>query len=105
MFKPGSDSDGIDFGTEPVSLSIGTISVTIPAGSFKNRRRGLYTFDGSIQNIALAVAVWRSEGGRRYTFQTLARELPSSVLANPVTVALTIGNDGGTTTAIPRRRR
>jgi hypothetical protein len=104
--------------TQPVTLSIGSYSVTIAAGSFVKRGKG-YEFAGVINGVRLAVLIRhkhseegdRSEDGdndnddknnNRCTTATYTVFAKGSgpILkgtTNPVTVTITIGDNTGTT--------
>jgi len=47
-FTLGAASNGINPLTEPVTLQLGTSSLSIPSGSFTKNARGQYTFRGTI---------------------------------------------------------
>ena len=92
----GSDSDGIDPATEPVTLAIGDFTATIPAGKFREGRRGVYAFAGKINNVSIEMLIvpW---GNNRFWFQAAAFRVDLTGTANPVSVDLMIGNDSGET--------
>jgi probable HAF family extracellular repeat protein len=91
----GASSNGINPLTEPVSLNVGTYSVTIPPGKFTKVGHGVY-FYGGINN-GVSLWAWIAPlGGNQYGFGAAAT--PSSpATSNPVKVQLTIGDDTGTT--------
>lgn len=96
-FTLGAGSNGIAALTEDVHLQVGAFSTTIPAGSFKQDKKGRFKFEGTINGVALE-AVIRPLGGNQFEFKaegTGATNLPTQ---NPVTVKLTIGDDDGSTT-------
>jgi FG-GAP repeat len=95
-FTLGTTSDGIDPPTEPVTLQIGSFTITIPAGSFvKAGLPGYFTFVGVVDNVNLEVLI-KLTSGNNYIFGVDARNV-SLTIVNPVTVTLTVGNDSGTT--------
>jgi hypothetical protein len=96
-FTLGAGSDGIDPLTEDVSFQVGTFSTTIPAGSFKQDKKGRFKFEGVIDGVALE-AVIQPLGGDTYEFKAEGANADLTGTVNPVTVALTIGDDGGSTT-------
>jgi hypothetical protein len=97
-FTLGTASHGINPVTEPVTLQIGTFSVTIPAGSFKLNRNGTFEFQGTINGVTLDVRIVPL-GHNRFDILAAGIGVDLTTLPNPVIVTLTIGNDGGTTTA------
>ncbi len=95
-FTLGAASHGINPVTEPVTLQVGTFSTTIPAGSFK-LKNGTFEFLGTIDGVTLAITI-EPLGHNRFRIIAGGEGVDLAGLANPVTVVLTIGNDGGTTT-------
>ena len=97
-FTLGAGSNGLDPLKETVSLEVkggtGAYSVAIPAGSFKKDGSGRFTFQGTINRVKLAASIRPlREGAFEFEVQTEGANLKG--LANPVTVSLTIGDDGG----------
>jgi hypothetical protein len=97
-FTLGKNSNGINPLTENVTLQIGTFSVTIPAGSFKQIPHGKFAFEGTINGVSLQVQIVPL-GNNIFTFKAEGTGVDLTGLTNPVTVVLTIGIDSGTTTA------
>jgi hypothetical protein len=96
-FTLGAASRGIHLSIEPVTLQVGTFSTTIPAGSFKRKGNGNFQFEGTIDGVTLDVKI-EPLGDKSFRIIAKGEGVDLTGLANPVTVALTIGNDGGTTT-------
>jgi hypothetical protein len=95
-FTLGTTSNGINPPTEPVTLKIGSLTITIPAGSFVNAGSpGYFTFVGVIDGVSLNVLI-RQTSGNNYIFGVIAKNV-SLTIQNPVSVTLTIGDDSGTT--------
>lgn len=101
-FTLGAGTNGINPLTEAVVLQLGTLSVTIPSGSFKSARGGSYKFEGTIGGVALEIYI-APAGTNSYTFAAEASGANLNGTVNPVSVALTIGDDVGTTTMRARR--
>jgi hypothetical protein len=78
---------------------VGTVSVTIPAGSFKKTRSGDWVFAREINSMHVRAEfrALRSPGAYMLTEKIGGAELNSA--DRPFTVVLTIGNDSGTTVA------
>jgi hypothetical protein len=83
----------IDPRTQDVTVQVGGYSVTIPAGSFHRDEKGNFVFNGTINGVALKATV-NPLGGKRYSFQLAGTAAPNLPAQNPVTVALTIGDNG-----------
>jgi hypothetical protein len=98
-FTLGANTNGINPVTEKVTLQIGSFSVTIPAGSFKQIPHGKFAFEGVINGVSLEVQIVPL-GNNIFTFKAEGRGVDLTGLTNPVTVVLTIGIDSGSTTAI-----
>ena len=94
-FTLGNTSNGINPPAEPVTLQIGSFTITIPAGSFVKAGPGYFTFVGVINNVSLNVLI-RLTSGNNYIFGVIAKNV-SLTIQNPVSVTLTIGDDSGTT--------
>ena len=92
---------GIDLATETVALQAkggsGAYSVTIPAGSFKRDGSGGFQFQGTINKVKVEASIRPSRGGG-FEFELETEGANLKGFANPVTVSLTVGNDGGSKT-------
>jgi hypothetical protein len=97
-FTLGANSNGINPVRENVTLQIGSFSVTIPAGSFKQIPHGRFAFEGVINGVSLEVQIVPL-GNNMFTFKAEGTGADFTGLTNPVTVVLTIGINTGTTTA------
>jgi hypothetical protein len=98
-FKLGAASNGINPATEPLALQVGPFSATIPAGSLKRRKDGSFLFAGTINGAILEIGIIPL-GNNSFLIEAVGLKVDLIGLSNPVIVGLTIGNDGGTTTAI-----
>jgi hypothetical protein len=94
-FTLGNTINGINPPAEPVTLQIGSFTITIPTGSFVKAGPGYFTFVGVINNVSLNVLI-RLTSGNNYIFGVIAKNV-SLTIQNPVSVTLTIGDDSGTT--------
>jgi YVTN family beta-propeller protein len=114
----GQASDGIAPNADDVTLSLGSFSFTIPAGSFvvtidrdkDNERRDrdrddrdhvdrddvvtTYHFEGVIADVSLNATIVQGPE-RRFRFQFEGRHANLSLVVNPVIVGLAIGHDVG----------
>ncbi len=92
-FTLGASSTGITPLTQPVTLTVGTYSVTIPAGSFSELKDGTYYYLGKINKVGLLVTIVPLGGDR---FSLIAAAGPVTLAdSNPVSVTITIGEDTG----------
>lgn len=100
-FTLGSGSDGIAPVTEIVMLELtggtGSFSTTIPAGSFTQDEEGAFKFEGVINGVSLEAKI-TDLGNGSLEFKAEGKGANLSGFANPVTLKLTIGNDGATAT-------
>ena len=101
-FTLGAGTNGINPLTESVVLQLGTFSVTIPSGSFKRARGGSYQFEGTVDGAALEIHIVPASTNR-YAFAAEASGANLTGAVSPVSVALTIGDDAGTTTVRARQ--
>jgi YVTN family beta-propeller protein len=92
----GTAKNGIHPETEPVKLQVGPFIATIPAGSFRQREEGSYTFAGVIDGTRLEAKI-ELRGGFRYEFRAEATGPNLSGTTNPVQVSLGIGGNAGVT--------
>uniref|UniRef100_UPI003989E77E hypothetical protein n=1 Tax=Methyloglobulus sp. TaxID=2518622 RepID=UPI003989E77E len=99
----GGDSDGILPPKEAMTLRVGSYSVTLPAGTFKEKKHGRkqFRFHGKVNGVALHVILER-ENAKNYELMVLGRGAELSNIENPVPVTLTIGNDQGNTSVEAR---
>ena len=96
-FTLGANTNGITPPTENLTLQIGTFSVTIPSGSFKQKKTGDFVFNGTINSVGLSVKIVPL-GNNMFTFDAKGSGVDLGSPAVPITVILTIGIDSGTTT-------
>jgi hypothetical protein len=68
--------------------------MTIPAGSFKADKSGGFKFQGTINRVRLEASIRPLRGGA-FEFEAETEGANLKGMANPVTVSLTIGDDGG----------
>ena len=87
---------GINPPNQPVSLTIGTYSVTIPAGSFVKHKPG-YTFEGIINGVSLEVLIKFGSTPGSYRFLAEGKGANLKGTTSPVTSTLSIGNNMGST--------
>jgi hypothetical protein len=99
-FTLGANSNGINPVTEKATLQIGTFSVMIPAGSFKQVFGG-FKFEGAINGVRLGVQIVPL-GNNIFTIKAVGSGVDLTSLTNPVTVVLTIGIDTGASTVRAR---
>jgi YVTN family beta-propeller protein len=84
---------------DPVTLQIGSFSITIPPGSFKKHEGenegAVFSFHGVLDGVKLEALIKRT-GTLRYAFDAEAKGADLAGTKNPVQVSLTIGGDSGT---------
>jgi hypothetical protein len=98
-FTLGAGSDGVAPLTQPVTLQLANYTVEIPAGSFHplwNSPSAPYIYEGTIDGTKLVVGVMPL-GRESYEFSAVGSPVSWVNVTNPVTVSLTVGNDGGST--------
>ena len=100
-FTLGPGSNGLDVPKETVSFQVtgGTVaySVTMPAGSFKMNKNGEFNFMGTINGVKINASIRPARDGA-FEFEVETERANVKGIANPVTVSLTIGGDGGSRT-------
>jgi DNA-binding beta-propeller fold protein YncE len=103
FFTLGKNSNGINPVTQNVTLEIGTFSVTIPAGSFKQIAFRIFVFQGVINGVNLNVQIV-ALGNNIFALAAESKDVNLTGLTNPVIAVLTIGNDTGKTTVIAQKK-
>jgi 6-phosphogluconolactonase len=108
FFTLGDASDGIDPVKQEVQLQVASFTATIPAGSFKEIGKHTFKFEGTINGADLKItidAIERRVEGKHshvkrvdqdeYLFTAEGKGKILAGVTNPVTVALTVGDEGG----------
>ena len=100
-FTRSASGTGLDLSTEAVGLEVkggaGAYSITIPPGSFKKDGSGVFRFQRTINKVKVEASIRPSrDGAFDFEIQTEGANLKG--FANPVTLSLSIGGDGGTKT-------
>jgi hypothetical protein len=94
----GAGSNGLAIPIEIVSLQLaggtGAFSTTIPAASFKEGGNGQFNFEGTINGVKIEASIQLLRSGD-FEFKANGKRANLTGLANPVTVNLAIGDDGG----------
>jgi probable HAF family extracellular repeat protein len=94
-FTLGAGSTGIDPVNQPVTLKLGTFSVSIPTGSFTTTAKGDYDFQGTVGGVAILFRI-TSVASTSFTWEAKGATNTGLPATNPVSVGLTIGNNTGT---------
>jgi len=98
-FTLGAVNDGISPPTEVVQLRFGNFSTTIQPGSFQPKNGGFVYVRSSVYGVPTFTMTIQPLGANNYSFGVAAQSATPVGTANPVvTVQVTIGDDGGTTT-------
>jgi hypothetical protein len=92
----GDNTNGILPSKEIVTLRVGTYSVVLPAGAFKQMKRENkeFHFRGKVNGVVLDVTL-ESEDANEYELMVFARGAKLGSVGNQVPVTLIIGNDRG----------
>lgn len=100
-FTLGPGSNGLNVPKETVSLQLrggtASYSVTILAGSFKENKSGEFNFLGTINGVKIIASIRPGRVGA-FEFEVVTERANVRGIANPVTVSLSIGDDGGSRT-------
>jgi hypothetical protein len=91
-----STAPGLHPHRDPVTLQVGTFSVTIPPGSFREQPDGSFAFAGVISGVSLKAQIYHT-GTVQYAFHAKARGASLTGTKNTVYVTLIIGGDSGAT--------
>lgn len=90
----GANGQLFDPAADIVSLEFGSVTVTIPAGSFQPASGG-YTFSGQIGSVTVSANI-QAQGAGRYRVGINGSGANQSGITNPVSVTLKLGNNTGT---------
>jgi hypothetical protein len=96
-FILGDSSNGIALLTDTVTLRIGTVSLTIPPGSFQPTSTGAFAFTGVIDGVTLQVTLTPLTRAT-FAFEVHGAGATLHGIVVPVPVGLAIGDDSGSTT-------
>jgi hypothetical protein len=93
-FTLGTDSNGINLFKEDVTFAVGTFARTIPAGSFKEEKRGKLSYTEVTKDLILDVTI-KIAGNNKFTIKIEGegKAVPKDV--RPDQLTLKIGNDEG----------
>jgi hypothetical protein len=80
--------------TEPVSFQFSSYAAKIPAGSFIRNKQGVYSFDGTLENVSLKVRIL-SRGANKFSFDLEAQGVGLYLPDRPVQLLLILGNNAG----------
>jgi hypothetical protein len=92
-FALGQGNNGINPLSEAVTIVVANVSKTIPAGSFKRNKEGVFRFEGVIDGSNLKMNIKPIRGGYEFVATGNGVNLTQSEL--PLIVGLAIGNDAG----------
>ena len=98
-FTLGGNSGGLDFGHQPLTLTVGSFSLTVPAGKLKQvGGQHHFIFNGAINGLRVNIDIHAEHGSSTafdYSIQVKGVDVDA---ANPVHVTLKIGHNSGTAT-------
>jgi hypothetical protein len=98
-FTLSSTAPGLHPHRDPVTLQIGTFSITIPPGSFREQPDGSFTFAGVINGVSLKAQITPT-ATLQYAFHAVATGASLTGTVNTLYATLTIGGDSGATSAV-----
>jgi hypothetical protein len=82
--------------TQQVTFSVGSYAMTVPGCSFIKYTRS-YLYQKTVNNIFLCIYIKSTSTPGSYILLANSKGAPLSGITSPVAVALTIGDDFGTT--------
>lgn len=91
----GTEGKGFNPDIDPVTVQVGTFTVTIPPRSFTKLGRGTFVFAGVIGGVRLHARI-RPAGSLRYAVEVRGQGADLAGSKNPIQVSLVFGNDSGT---------
>jgi hypothetical protein len=93
-FIPSPNGNGIDLLHENVAVTMGSSTLTIPAGSLV-ASGSKFTFSGNIQDTDVSLVF--EDTGSGFEFRVMLTGLTLANTSNPIVVGLKIGDDFGET--------
>ncbi len=97
----GANSQGLDFAHQPMTLTVGGFSLLVPAGTVTqvgNSSQQHFTFSGTLNGLSVTFNLIGNSPNFTYTFTIQGKNVATQIGPNPVTVALAIGNNSGSST-------
>ncbi|HEY6249414.1 MAG TPA: hypothetical protein VI685_05605 [Candidatus Angelobacter sp.] len=100
-FVLGANSSGLDLAHQPVTITVDNLSLTIPAGSFKQVGGNMhFVFNGTINGLSVSMNLMATRGtNNSFKYSITVNGVDLTGAPNPATVSLKIGGNSGTTTA------
>lgn len=102
-FTLGANSTGITPPSQAVSLTIGALTINLPAGSFvqdQPPRKG-YVYRGKVNGVNLFVDIYPTNAAQSYGLFVLGDDYAFLGGLSSMPVAVSIGNNSGSTTVTP----
>lgn len=98
-FTLGASSGGIDLAHQPVTLTIGTFSLTIPPGSFRQVGGNLhFVLNAAINGLPVNFNLKAANGSSsQFTYVVNVQGVDLTAQPDPVTAGVKIGHNSGTT--------
>ncbi len=90
----GEESNGVDLSAEEVKVTVGTSSITIPAGLFLPVG-SRFEYEGTIHGVKVKMKIKETHSDV-FEFKVKAKGLSVTDISNPVAITLRIGDDIGT---------
>jgi hypothetical protein len=99
-FRLAHNSDGIDLASDALMLTVDTVSISIPAGSFHKTKSGAWRYEGKLDSMHIAAELTPVRNtSNAYMLMIEVKGASLTSADKPYTVTLTIGDDSGTTVA------
>jgi YVTN family beta-propeller protein len=100
-FTLSANSAGIDLANQPLTITVDSFSLTIPAGSFKQVGGNMhFVFSGTINGLSVSMTMSATKGSSTvFSYSVTVTGVDLTAQPNPATVTLKIGENTGTTTA------
>jgi hypothetical protein len=93
-FTLGAASNGINLFKEDVTFEVGPFSKTIPAGAFKEEKRGKISYSEATKDLILDVTI-RIVGNNRFSIKIEGENPKVTKNVRPEEITLKIGDDEG----------
>ena len=99
-FTLGASSSGVDLAHQPVTLTIGSFSLTVPPGSFRQVGGNVhFVLNAAINGLQVNFNLKAANGSNsQFTYVVNIQGVDLTAQPDPLTVGLKVGHNTGTTT-------
>lgn len=104
-FTLGANSPPLNPATQPLTLNVGTLNISLPGGSFETDgppRLSTYVYRGTVNNVDLYVSIRPTRTSRSYELFVLGTRYAFQTGLSTIPISITIDNNSGNANVVPR---